>query len=151
MLDSHAAYLPLSVELEKRVLVKIARLDDVGATELDVERISIFEVTKFHGRNERSKNALWTVLPSGKYNAQPAVVYLSDTSPAANSAIPLRPLVFRIGDHALDPLKSNRSPIAPLAHVFEVMREPHSTRKSHRRIRSVKFVASAGEKQLTGP
>jgi hypothetical protein len=30
-----------------------------------VERISVFEVTKFHSRNERSKNALCTVSPSG--------------------------------------------------------------------------------------
>jgi len=65
MFDRNPAYFALSIEVKKGILIQISRLGHVGAAELDVERISVFEVTKFHSRNERSKNALCTVSPSG--------------------------------------------------------------------------------------
>lgn len=66
VLNSNPADVTLSVDIEQRVLIEVARLCDLGTTKLDVERISVLEVTYLHGRNERSKNALCTVSPSGR-------------------------------------------------------------------------------------
>ena len=66
VLHSNPADVTFSVDIKLRILVEVARLCDVGTAELDIERISVLEITNLHGRNERSKNALCTVSVSGR-------------------------------------------------------------------------------------
>src|SRR6266542_2675913 len=65
VLDSERADIPLRIDVELGVLVEILGLDDATGPELDVEGVGILEVLDLHGSNERSKNALCTVSPSG--------------------------------------------------------------------------------------
>ena len=69
MLEGDSADIPLSVNVKDRVLVEVSALGDVVRSELDVERVGVFEVADFHGLNLRSKNALWTVSPSDERQA----------------------------------------------------------------------------------
>ena len=63
--DRESTDIPLSVDVELSVLVEILRRNDATSPELDVEGIGVLEVLDLHGSNERSKNALCTVSPSG--------------------------------------------------------------------------------------
>ena len=58
MFDGDGTDVPLTVDVQERILVKVARLDDGSLAELDVERNSFSEVADFHGSNPLSKKAL---------------------------------------------------------------------------------------------
>src|SRR5579862_2453799 len=66
MFQGDAADAPGSIDVQESVLVEVAGFDDLGRAEFDVEGVGILEVFNFHGLNDRSKNALCTVSPSGK-------------------------------------------------------------------------------------
>ena len=63
--DGDAQDAAVFVHVEQRVLVQVARLGDVVGLELDVQRVGVLKVSYFHNLNDRSKNALCTVSPSG--------------------------------------------------------------------------------------
>ena len=56
--DREAAYLPLAVEIEKRVLVQISSFSDLNGAKLDVKSVGVAKMLNLHGVNDRSKNAL---------------------------------------------------------------------------------------------
>src|SRR6266481_1315978 len=66
VLDREGADLTLTIDVELGVFVQVLGLDYASSFELDVQRVGILEVLDFHGANERSKNALCTVSPSGR-------------------------------------------------------------------------------------
>ncbi len=65
MFDGDAQDAAVFVHVEQRVLIQVARLGDVVGFELDVQRVGVLKVSYFYNLNDRSKNALCTVSPSG--------------------------------------------------------------------------------------
>src|SRR5690606_34759427 len=76
MFEGDGAHVAFRIQVEERVLVQVARLNDLPALELDVQGIGVLEVLNFHGLKPRSKNASWTVISSGsssrRYYYRPA-------------------------------------------------------------------------------
>ena len=65
MLNCNPTNVALSIYIEKGVFIKVSRLDHSNRTKLYIKRISVLKILDFHGVNDRSKNALCTVSPSG--------------------------------------------------------------------------------------
>jgi hypothetical protein len=74
VLDCDSTNVAVSIEIENRILIEILCFDDFGLTELDVQGVGIPKVLYFHGSNDRSKNALCTVSPSGSKMTRNSVV-----------------------------------------------------------------------------
>jgi len=53
--------------------------------EVDVQRISILEIFYFHGLKDLSKNALWTVSPSGKSDAEISSFHFRNLRPSTDA------------------------------------------------------------------
>src|SRR5262245_19856025 len=66
VLNGDPADLAVAVEVKDRVLIKIFGFSYVGSAKLNVQGVRILKVLDLHGVNERSKNALCTVSPSGR-------------------------------------------------------------------------------------
>jgi len=66
MLERERAYVAAGIQIDLRILVQVARFRDEGLAELDIQGVSVVEVTNFHGAKPRSKNALCTVSPSAR-------------------------------------------------------------------------------------
>jgi len=58
VLDGDAQNTPGLVHIQKRVLIQVAGLGDLGGLEFDVQRVGVLKIAYFHGLNVRSKNAL---------------------------------------------------------------------------------------------
>jgi hypothetical protein len=58
VLHSNAQNLSALIQIQKRVLIKIARRGHGGGLELDVQRIGVLKVADFHDLKSRSKKAL---------------------------------------------------------------------------------------------
>src|SRR3989304_6179922 len=61
MLDRDRANVPLGVNVEQRIFVKITSFRHRCVSKFDEQRIGLSEVANLHGTNLRSKKALWTV------------------------------------------------------------------------------------------
>lgn len=49
VLDCHAAYVSVLIEVNSRILVQILRLGDFACLELDVECVCVLEILYFQG------------------------------------------------------------------------------------------------------
>lgn len=58
MLDRNRDDVALGVEIKERVFIEVSRFSDVGAPELNIQRVSLLEVPNLHGLNPRSKKEL---------------------------------------------------------------------------------------------
>ena len=89
--------------------------------ELDVEGIGVVKVFDFHGSNERSKNALCTVSPSGRSTTRRYLPSISrDQCPAAYPTVRLNHLPHGLFDNMLDPLHANHRTIRAESDGLEV-------------------------------
>jgi hypothetical protein len=66
MLYRDCANVTVTVQVHDRVLIKVFGFENRSLAELDLERVGICKIFYFHGTNDRSKNALCTVSPSGR-------------------------------------------------------------------------------------
>ena len=64
VLDGDAADVAVAVQVQQGIRVEVGRLRHVHRAKLDVERVRVLKILDFHGRKERSKRALCTVLQS---------------------------------------------------------------------------------------
>jgi hypothetical protein len=55
----------VSVKVKDSILVKVFRFRNLPGAKFDVQRIRVLKVFDLHNENDRSKNALCTVSPSG--------------------------------------------------------------------------------------
>ena len=58
VLDGDTQDAPDFVQVQKRVLIQVAGLGNLGGLEFDVHRVGVLKIAYFHGLNVRSKNAL---------------------------------------------------------------------------------------------
>ena len=65
MLNRDATNVTFSVQIEKGILVEVSRLGYLGGTKLNMKRVRVLKILDLHGVNDRSKNALCIVSPSG--------------------------------------------------------------------------------------
>ena len=111
----------VSIDVKLCVLIEVSRLDAVISPELDVEGIGVLKVLDLHGWNERSKNALCTVSPSGKSTTRR---YLSSISPIDArrriSTVRLNHLPHGLFDDMLNPLQPDHCTIRAQPDGLEV-------------------------------
>ncbi len=65
MFNRDATNVPISVQINKSILIQVFGLDNLGTPKLNVQRVCVLKIFDFHGSNDRSKKALCTVSPSG--------------------------------------------------------------------------------------
>src|SRR5215210_3408170 len=90
MLDVYADWVPVCVDINDEPIPNLMRVDAGPGVQVDVERIGLRVVMELHlvsskrlagGTNRRSRNALWTVLPSDSVTPRRARFPSSGRSP----------------------------------------------------------------------
>jgi hypothetical protein len=95
VVDGDAQDAAVFVHVEQRVLIQVACLGDVVGFELDVQRVGVLKVSYSHNLNDRSKNALCTVSPSGNSITHATRVRPSlRSAPSGESFRPVARLLF---------------------------------------------------------
>jgi hypothetical protein len=126
MLEGDRAYVSLGVYIEHGVFIEIFGLRYVAITKLNVERIGIFEVLDFHGLYLLSKNALWTVSPSGNRITQVPTLQFFDFSPSPDASVCLGKFSFRAVHSTLNPFVLDYRPVRPNTNCLEILCGLHS-------------------------
>src|ERR1041385_6362715 len=93
VLDRDAADVPVSIHVQKRVLVQVLCLGGLSGLELDVERVSVLEMLDFHDFNDGSKKRSGPAILFGRFlfnrcdvqprNGHAATVIKPDHDPAS--------------------------------------------------------------------
>jgi hypothetical protein len=117
MFHGDAANLAFSINVQERVLVEVTNFRDIYRSKLDMQCIGILKIFNLHGLNDLSKNALWTVSPSGKSITRKCF-------PPAS------------GIGTLNPIQLDDRSIHPFPHLFEVSRELHEPALRERTLQS---------------
>src|SRR5213593_4091547 len=90
VLDGNPANVAVSVNIQQSVLVQIPGLGDLGFFKLDVERVSILEISDLHGPGARSKKARLGLERQNLHSLRYLLFELSPPSvTSAQSAVPL--------------------------------------------------------------
>jgi hypothetical protein len=104
VLNRDAADIAVPVEVKDRVLIEIFGFGNFDRAKLNVQRVSILKVLDLHGVNDRSKNALCTVSPSGRrITLKYLPLRFGDRSPPTNSTVLLDHLLYRMLNDELNP------------------------------------------------
>ena len=65
VLDRYGANISVAVEIQQCVVIEVFGLSNLGGTKFNVKRVRVLKGFDLHGVNDRSKNVLCTVSPSG--------------------------------------------------------------------------------------
>ena len=130
VLDGDAQDAALLVHVQQRVLIQVAGLGDVVGLELNVQRVGVLKVSYFHNLNDRSKNALCTVSPSGNSITRNARPSIASIRPAANPSVLLHDFLFRVFDGLFNPLRPDHGAVGALPHGQKIPGEFHEANRS---------------------
>lgn len=63
--NSDGTDVAVSIDIQQKILVKVASFGYFGGKKFDLQRIGVLEILNLHGSKDLSKKALCTVSPSG--------------------------------------------------------------------------------------